>query len=117
MNVTRVVAPNGLVYARTEFDSGAVAEELKNAVLVPASAPPMSASLGDTITINYSLVDFDGTPRTDTRDVLLNIAGTILSLAMADGVLAVTIALSALGTIRVETADDVWLEPFEVTVT
>lgn len=117
MTLTKVVRDN-LVYARQEFgDERVVLEKMDPRILHDA---PATVAPGAALDVTFTIVDFDGEARTDSEGVLLlDVAGTPLSLPFENGTATLQIDLFASGTVTQMPPYfcDARMDPFEIEVT
>lgn len=97
--VTTKVVEDGRVYAQHELGDGRVVVEKIDPHLMH-DAPPL-VEAGASITVTFSIVDFDGAVRTDSGGtLLLDIDGTDVALTFNGGLTTLPIELFASATIK-----------------
>jgi hypothetical protein len=117
VTVTKTVE-EGVVYARHTFEDGRTIVENTDPHITH-NAPSIAAE-GASLTISFSMLDFDGAPRYESGGVLLlDVDGTEVPLLIVDGTATLVIELFASARIRQQPPYfyDARLEPFHIEVT
>lgn len=116
VTVTKTVE-DGVVYAcRTTNDGRTVLEKADPHI---AHDAPASVAEGTSLTVSFSMLDFDGTPRSESGGVLLlEIDGTDVPLPIVGGSATLVIELFASASIRQQPPYfcDARLEPVHIEV-
>jgi hypothetical protein len=117
MAITKVTQ-NGAVYARQNFGDGRVVVEKVDPRVVHDA--PGSVAAGTSLDVTFTMIDFDGELRSDSEGLLLlEVAGTAVSLPMVNGTTTLQLDLfaSALITQQPPYFCDARMQPFEIEVT
>jgi hypothetical protein len=116
MQTTKLVR-DGYIYAQTVYGDGTVVVEKSDPRIVHNA--PASVVSGSQPTVTFSVVDFDGEPRTDVNgSLLLDLDGTPLTLPIVQGAATLPLQLFASLTIKQQPpyTSDARLQPFVIEV-
>jgi hypothetical protein len=115
--VTKIVE-DGRVYAQRSFEGGNVVLEKVDPRITHDA--PVSVASGSSVTITFSIVDFDGAQRADSGGILsLEVEGTDVPLTITNGKATLEIELFASATVKQQPPYfcDARLDAFTIEVT